>query len=115
MKKIYPEVTDGRFEIDLVFNGEVPANLRNGQTLHIRLELGDLSEALLLPRGGFYQTTGGNWVFVVDESGDFAVRRPVKLGRWNTDVYEVLDGLKPGDRVITSSYDGYGDMQRLVF
>ena len=115
VKKVYPEVTDGRFEIDLEFNGEVPANLRNGQTLHIRLELGDLSEALLLPRGGFYQTTGGNWVFVLDESGDFAVRRPVKLGRWNTDVYEVLEGLEPGDLVITSSYDGYGDMQRLVF
>lgn len=115
VKKVYPEVTDGRFEIDLEFNGEVPGNLRNGQTLHIRLELGDLSEALLLPRGGFYQTTGGNWVFVMDESGDFAVRRPVKLGRWNTDVYEVLEGLKPGDKVITSSYDGYGDMERLVF
>lgn len=115
VKKIYPEVTDGRFEVDLSFDGAVPDNLRNGQTLHIRLALGDLTEALLLPRGGFYQTTGGNWVFVVDKSGDFAVRRPVKLGRWNTDVYEVLEGLQPGDRVVTSSYDGYGDMQRLVF
>ena len=115
VKKIYPEVTDGRFEVDLVFDGDVPENLRNGQTLHIRLALGDLTEATLLPRGGFYQTTGGNWVFVVDESGDFAVRRPVKLGRWNTDVYEVLEGLEPGDRVVTSSYDGYGDMKKLVF
>ncbi len=115
VSKIYPEVADGRFEVDLTFEGKVPENLRNGQTVHIRLALGDLTKALLLPRGGFYQTTGGNWVFVMDSSGSAAVRRPVKLGRWNTDVYEVLEGLKPGDKVVTSSYDGYGDMKRLVF
>jgi HlyD family secretion protein len=115
VSKIYPEVTEGRFEVDLTFDGGVPEKLRNGQTVHIRLALGDLTEALLLPRGGFYQTTGGNWVFVVDSSGSAAVRRPVKLGRWNTDVYEVLEGLKPGDKVVTSSYDGYGNMKKLVF
>jgi HlyD family secretion protein len=115
VSKIYPEVTEGRFEVDLTFDGGVPKKLRNGQTVHIRLALGDLTEALLLPRGGFYQTTGGNWVFVVDSSGSAAVRRPVKLGRWNTDVYEVLEGLKPGDKVVTSSYDGYGNMKKLVF
>ena len=112
--KIYPQVNEGTFEVDMVFDKQ-PADLRRGQTLQTRLTLGDNTDAVLIPNGAFYQETGGNWVFVVDKSGDFAVRRPVKLGRWNTDVYEVLEGLQPGDRVITSSYEGYGDMQRLVF
>jgi len=78
------------------------------------LELGDLAEALLLPRGGFYQKTGGQWAFVVDPSGAFAVKRPIKLGRQNPQVFEVMDGLYPGEEVITSSYDNYGDVEKLV-
>jgi len=112
--KKYPEVREGRFEVDMEFIDEEPEGITRGQTLHIRLELGDISEALLLPRGGFYQTTGGNWVYVVDESENIAVKRRIKLGRQNPDVYEVLEGLEPGEKVITSSYESFGDMERLV-
>ncbi len=112
--KKYPEVREGRFEVDMEFVDEEPEGITRGQTLHIRLELGDISEALLLPRGGFYQTTGGNWVYVVDESENIAVKRRIKLGRQNPDVYEVLEGLEPGEKVITSSYESFGDMERLV-
>ena len=112
--KVYPEVKDGRFEVDLEFVGQRPQGIRRGQTLQVRLELGDLSEALLLPRGGFYQKTGGQWVFVVDKSGDFAVKRNVKLGRQNPQMFEVLDGLQAGERVITSTYDNFGDIDKLV-
>ncbi|MBD3415228.1 MAG: efflux RND transporter periplasmic adaptor subunit [Candidatus Aminicenantes bacterium] len=112
--KKYPEVTEGRFEVDMEFVGEEPEGITRGQTLHIRLELGDISEALLVPKGGFYQTTGGNWVYVVNESGDTALKRRIRLGRQNPDVYEVLDGLQPGEKVITSSYESFGDMERLV-
>jgi HlyD family secretion protein len=107
--KIYPEVIDGRFEIDMVFDDNQPEGIRRGQTLHIRLELGNLSTAILLPQGGFYQKTGGQWVYILDDSGEFAVKRKINLGRQNPEVYEVLAGLKPGERVITSSYDNYGD------
>lgn len=113
-KKIYPEVTNGRFEVDMEFEGEEPDGIRRGQTVRIRLELGDLEEATMLSRGGFYQKTGGNWVYVVDESEEFATRRNIRLGRQNTQVYEVLEGLQPGDRVITSSYDNYGDIDKLI-
>jgi len=112
--KIYPEVMDGRFEVDMTFAGEGPSNITRGMTFHIRLELGDISEAILLPRGGFFQTTGGNWIYILDESGNEALKTRIKVGRWNTDVYEVLEGLQPGDRVITSGYENYGDMERLV-
>ena len=112
--KVYPEVKDGRFEVDLEFAGKPPQGIRRGQTLQVRLELGDLSEALLLPRGGFYQKTGGQWVYVVDKSGDFAVKRNVKLGRQNPQVFEVLEGLEPGENVITSTYDNFGDIDKLV-
>ncbi len=112
--KIYPEVMDGRFEVDMAFVGEGPPNITRGMTFHIRLELGDISEAILLPRGGFFQTTGGNWIYILDESGDTATKTRIRVGRWNTDVYEVLEGLQSGDRVITSGYDNYGNMERLV-
>jgi HlyD family secretion protein len=112
--KVYPEVKDGRFEVDLEFDGRPPQGIRRGQTLQIRLELGDLSEALLIPRGGFYQKTGGQWVYVIDKSGSFAVKRNVKLGRQNPQMFEVLEGLEPGDQVITSSYDNFGDIDKLV-
>jgi len=111
--KVYPEIREGQFQIDLEFVGEPPRNLRRGQTLQIRVALGDSSNALLLPRGGFFQDTGGNWAFVLDESGDFAVKRNLRLGRRNPEYFEVLDGLEPGDRVITSAYTSYIDMDRI--
>ena len=115
VKKVFPEVTNGRFQVDMYFkNDKAPDNLRRGQTLQIRLELGDLTKTLLLARGGFYQKTGGQWVFVVDASGDYAVKREIKLGRQNPDYFEVLSGLKTGDKVVTSSYDTYGDIDKLV-
>ena len=109
ISKIYPEVTDGRFEIDMEFGGLQPEGITRGQTLHIRLELGNLSTARLLPQGGFYQKTGGRWVYLVDDTGAFAIKRKINLGRQNPEVFEVLAGLHPGDQVITSSYDNYGD------
>jgi HlyD family secretion protein len=113
-KKIFPEIRDGRFDVDMEFQKETPEGIRRGQTLHIRLELGDLSEAMLLPRGGFYQKTGGQWVYVVDKSGSFAVKRSIKLGRQNPQVFEVLEGLESGEQVVTSSYDSFGDIDKLV-
>jgi HlyD family secretion protein len=114
VKKIYPEVKDGKFEVDLDFESAVPEGIRRGQTVHIRLQLSDVSEEVLLPRGGFYQNTGGNWAFVLDPSGKTAVRRNIRLGRQNPEFFEVLEGLHTGDRVITSSYDAFGDMERLI-
>jgi HlyD family secretion protein len=114
VKKIFPEVKEGRFEVDMDFVGKEPEEITRGQTLHIRLELGDISEAILLPRGGFYQTTGGNWAYVVDQSENVATKRKIRLGRQNPQVFEVLEGLEPGDRVITSSYESFGNMDRLV-
>jgi HlyD family secretion protein len=112
--KIYPEVRDGRFEVDLEFAGDSPNGIRRGQTLHIRLELGDLTEAVLIPRGGFYQKTGGQWIYVVDKSGGYAIKRDIDLGRQNPQVYEVLFGLQPGEQVITSTYDNFGDIDKLI-
>lgn len=112
--KIYPEIRDGRFDIDLVFADQEPSGIRRGQTLHIRLELGNLNQAVLLPRGGFYQKTGGQWVYVLDESGDFASKRDIRLGMQNPQMFEVLEGLEPGEKVITSSYDSFGDNDILV-
>ena len=91
-----------------------PENIRRGQSVQIRLALGELTEAVMLPRGGFYQETGGNWIFVLDKAGDFATRRNINLGRYNTQVYEVLDGLQPGERVITSSYTTYKGFDKLI-
>jgi HlyD family secretion protein len=112
--KIYPEVKNGRFEVDMEFQGAPPDDIRRGQTVHIRLELSDLTECVLLPRGAFYQTTGGRWAFVVDKSGEFAERREIRVGQQNPKVFEVLEGLQPGDKVVTSSYEGFGDVRRLV-
>lgn len=112
--KIYPEIRDGRFNIDLIFKDSEPEGIRRGLTSHIRLELGNLSEAILLPRGGFYQKTGGQWVYVLDESGDYAHKRDIRLGMQNPQMFEVLDGLQPGERVITSSYESFGDNDVLV-
>jgi HlyD family secretion protein len=113
--KVYPEVREGRFQVDMEFTGEQPDGIRRGQTVQIRLALGELSQAVMLARGGFYNDTGGNWAYVLDESGKFATKRRIRLGRYNTRVYEVLDGLEPGEKVITSSYDNFGDFDRLTF
>jgi HlyD family secretion protein len=111
--KIYPQVNNGQFEVDMVFDEE-PVGLRRGQTLQLKLTLGDNSDALLIPNGSFYQETGGNWIFVVSPDGSEAVKRSVRLGRRNTDFIEVLDGLEPGEKVITSPYTSYVDMDRLT-
>ncbi|MBD3224319.1 MAG: HlyD family efflux transporter periplasmic adaptor subunit [Caldithrix sp.] len=113
-QKIYPEIRDGRFDVDMAFVQEEPSGIRRGQTVHIRLELGDPAEAVLLARGGFYQKTGGQWVYVVDEDGNSAVKRRIRLGRQNPQMFEVLEGLQPGEKVITSSYDNFGDIDKLI-
>lgn len=111
--KIYPVVANGQFEVDMEFVEEPPSGLTRGQTTRIRLELGESANAVLLARGGFYQTSGGNWVFKVTEDGDEAVKQYIRLGRQNPEYFEVLSGLEPGDRVITSSYDTFGDNEVL--
>jgi len=113
VRKIYPQVQNGTFEVDLVFVGDEPDSIRRGQTLQLNLELGSPMQTLLIPNGAFYQDTGGNWVFVVAPDGQRAVRRTVRLGRRNVRDIEVLDGLEPGERVITSPYTNYLDMDRL--
>jgi len=112
ISKIYPQVADGQFEVDMTFNDE-PVGLRRGQTLQVRLTLGDNTDAILIPNGAFFQETGGNWVFVVAPDGSEAIRRTVQLGRRNTNFIEVLDGLEPGERVITSPYTSFVGMDRL--
>jgi HlyD family secretion protein len=112
--KVYPEVSAGKFAVDLVFSAQVPDGLRIGQTTRIRIELGEAQKALLIPRGGFYASTGGQWVFVVDQAAGIAVKRTVKIGRQNPDYYEVLDGLEPGEEVITSGYEAFGNRDTVV-
>lgn len=114
IKKIFIQVTNGRFQVDMEFTDEVPQGIRRGQTLQIRLSLSDETQAVLVPKGGFFQQTGGNWIFKVSENGKTAYKVDVQLGRQNPDYYEVLSGLKPGDKVVTSSYENYGNMQELV-
>jgi HlyD family secretion protein len=114
IKKVFAQITNGRFQVDMEFVGEVPKGIRRGQTLQIRLALSDETQAILLPKGGFYQQTGGNWIFKVNENGKAAYKVDIQLGRQNPDYYEVLQGLKPGDKVVTSSYENYGTMQELV-
>ena len=113
VSKIYPQVNNGQFEVDMLFEDE-PKGLRRGQTLQLRLTLGDNSDAILIPNGAFYQETGGNWVFVVSADGAEAVKRSVRLGRRNTEFIEVIDGLEPGERVVTSPYTSYVGMDRLT-
>lgn len=114
VKKVYPEVREGQFEIDIVFNEEKPENIRTGQTYHLKLELGESGKAVLLPRGGFFQSTGGQWVFVLNESGTEAVKRSIRIGKQNPQYYEVLEGLNPGEKVITSGYELFGNNDKLV-
>lgn len=114
VRKVYPEVRNGRFRVDLVFTGERPETIRAGQSYNIRLQLGESNDALLLPKGGFFQSTGGQWVFVVGPKGGEALRRQVRLGKQNSQYYEVLEGLQAGEQVITSNYDSFGDAQRII-
>jgi HlyD family secretion protein len=114
VKKVFTQVTSGQFQVDMQFAGESPKGLRKGQTLQIRLAFSDEAPALLLPKGGFYQQTGGNWIFKVSDDGKTAYKVDIQLNRQNPDYYEVTRGLKPGDKVITSSYENYGDIQELV-
>lgn len=114
IKKVYTQVTNGRFQVDMEFDGEVPQGIRRGQTLQIRLAFSDEVQAVQVAKGGFYQQTGGNWIFKVSDDGKTAYKVDIQLGRQNPDYYEVLQGLKPGDKVVTSSYENYGNMQELV-
>ncbi len=114
IKKVYTQVTNGRFQVDMEFEGEVPKGIRRGQTLQIRIAFSDEVQAIQVAKGGYYQQTGGNWIFKVSEDGKTAYKVDIQLGRQNPDYYEVLEGLKPGDKVVTSSYENYGDMQELV-
>jgi HlyD family secretion protein len=113
--KVYPNVRNGQFQIDLVFIGPEPTGVQRGQTVQAKLTVGDSSKAVLVPNGAFFNDSGGNWVFVVDKRGKSATKRAVQLGRRNNDFIEVLGGLNPGDRVITSSYSGLVDKDHLTF
>ncbi len=115
IRKVYPEVRDGKFKADFKFEGETPDNVRSGQTYYLNLQLGQPENAVLVPRGTFYQKTGGKWIFVVAPEGGRAVRREIRIGRQNPQYYEVLEGLNPGEKVITSGYDSFGDNEVLVF
>lgn len=114
VRKVYPEVRQGQFKIDLVFTDSLPENVRTGQTFHIKLQLGEPAEAILIPQGAFYQSTGGQWIYVLDKSGETAVKRNIKIGSKNPTFYEVLEGLQPGEKVITSGYELFGDNDRLI-
>jgi HlyD family secretion protein len=112
--KVFTQVTNGRFQVDMLFVGDVPQGIRRGQTLQVLLALSDETTAVLVPKGGFYQKTGGNWIFKVNEDGSKAYKVDIQLGRQNPDYFEVLSGLKPGDKVVTSSYENYDKMEELV-
>ena len=115
IRKVYPEVRDGKFKADFKFVGQQPENIRSGQTYYLNLQLGQPVEAILIPRGAFYQKTGGKWIYVVSADGSKAVRRDIRIGRQNPQYYEVIEGLEAGEKVITSSYDNFGDSDVLVF
>jgi len=113
--KIYPEILSGRFEVDMKFDNGAPELVKRGQSAPIRLQLGQPSQATLLPVGGFFSETGGNWVYVVSDGGKRAAKRKITLGRKNPEYFEVLEGLQPGEKVITSSYENFGDNEVLEF
>lgn len=114
IRKVYPEVRDGKFKADFRFEGQQPENIRTGQTYYLNLQLGQSAEAILIPRGSFYQNTGGKWVYVLNADGTKATKRSVRIGRQNPQYYEVLEGLAPGDKVVISSYDAFGDKDELI-
>lgn len=114
IKKVYTQVANGRFQVDMEFEGAIPEGIRRGQSLQIRMALSDETQALLLPRGGFFQATGGNWIFKLSENGKIARKTDINIGRQSPEYYELLDGLQTGDKVITSSYDNFGDNEELI-
>ena len=114
LRKVYPEVRNGKFKVDLVFTDEKPENIRSGQTYNIKLQLGESSDALLVPKGSFFQSTGGQWIFVVEPDEDSAIKRNIRIGKQNSRFYEVLEGLNAGEKVITSGYDNFGDADKIV-
>lgn len=114
LRKVYPEVRNGKFKVDFVFTDKKPETIRTGQSYNIKLQLGESSDALLVPRGGFFQSTGGQWVFVVSPDGDEAIKREIRVGKQNSRYYEVLEGLEPGEKVITSNYDSFGGSERII-
>ena len=114
VRKVFPEVRDKQFRTEFTFEGERPDNIRAGQTYYISLQLGQAIETVLIPRGPFYQTTGGQWIFVVSADGGKAVKRKISIGRQNPNYYEVIDGLEPGEKVITSGYDNFGTADELI-
>ena len=115
ISKIYTDVSNGSFQVDLFFEGEEPGQIKRGQTLQIRLSFSSPTDAIIVKRGGFFQETGGNWIYIVDPSGEFATKRKIKIGRQNTNFYEVMEGLEPGEQVVISSYDSFGAKEKLVF
>lgn len=114
VRKVYPDVRNGQFEIDLIFDGTTPDNIRTGQTYHIKLELGESAKSILLARGGFFQSTGGQWVFVLNQAGTEAVKRSIKIGKQNPQYYEVLEGLNADEKVITSGYEMFGTNDKIA-
>ncbi len=114
LRKVYPEVRSGKFKVDLVFTGEKPETIRAGQSYNIKLQLGASSNAILLPRGSFFQSTGGQWIFVVDASGEVAWKRQIRIGKQNSRYYELIEGLEEGEQVITSGYDSFGDAEKII-
>ncbi len=114
LRKVYPEVRNGQFKADFRFTASTPENIRSGQTYYLNLQLGEAAEAVLIPRGSFYQATGGKWIYVVDETGEKAYRREIRIGRQNPQYYEVVEGLQPGEKVIVSSYDNFGENEVLI-
>jgi len=113
--KIYTDVTNGSFQVDLYFDGEQPEQIKRGQTLQLRLSFSSEADATIVKRGGFFQETGGNWIYLVDPSGEFATKRKIRIGRQNVNYYEVMEGLEEGEQVIISSYDSFGNKEKLVF
>ena len=115
IRKVYPEVREGKFKADFKFSGQQPDNIRTGQTYYMNLQLGQPEEAVLIPRGTFYQYTGGKWIYVLTPDGSGAVKREIRIGRQNPQYYEVEEGLQPGEKVIISNYESYRDNDRLIF
>ena len=115
IRKIYPEVRNGKFRVDLKFTGEQPDNIRTGQTYYLNIQLGSPTNGIIIPKGNFYQHTGGQWIYVVDESGKYAVKRSIRIGRQNPKFYEILEGLEPGEKVIISGYENFGDSEKVEF
>ncbi len=114
LRKVYPEVRNGKFKVDLVFTDNKPLTIRTGQSYNIKLQLGESSDAMLLPKGSFFQSTGGQWIFVVGPDGEEALKRNIRIGKQNSRYYEVLEGLQEGEKVITSNYDSFGEAEKIV-